>query len=138
MNSDSNIYLIIGVQILVVSILVFIYILSRKKLSIESNNKPILQRTCAGRLGMTYFSIPFVRFAVYDNFIVFAYGHKRFHLNFDEIQSIYYNHSFFNRGINFVHNNLFVDKNILLKISKYQDILKVLEGKGIKVITHRD
>lgn len=55
--------------IAIILLLITMYIISRVKISSEKGKKVLIQKTCSGRLGATYFSVPFVGLTVYDNFI---------------------------------------------------------------------
>ena len=119
--------------ITIILLLTIMYIISRIKLPIEKGKKVLMQKTCSGRLGATYFSIPLVRLAVYDNFIVFCFAYKKFHLNIGDIECVYYKESLLQRGVVFVHNNSSIDKYILVSIYRHDKFLKQLSRYGVNI-----
>ncbi len=72
---------------LVIVILGYILISSRRQSGSESNLTPIHKEICGARIGAWNYTIPFVRLSVYDDFLVVSYS-KKIVLKFNEITKI--------------------------------------------------
>lgn len=55
--------------------------------ALEDGRKPLYQEVCGGAFGRVHRSSPFVRIALYDEFLVIGYS-RRLVLRYDEIESL--------------------------------------------------
>ncbi len=66
--------------LVVISIFLVMFILSQRELPDEEGKNILFQTTCSGSYDSIHITFPFVRFYLYEDFIVFAYGSKNFTL----------------------------------------------------------
>ncbi len=133
MNEPIN-YLAIIIIFITFAILLFMYALSRCKLPIEKDKIPVLKITCAGSYGAITFSIPFVRLYIYEDFVVFAYGFRRFLLKFKEIDSISYENNIFQKCLIFYIKKKSLPQKVIIRSRKNKEIIELLNRKGINII----
>ncbi|MCP3927193.1 MAG: hypothetical protein GY714_31935 [Desulfobacterales bacterium] len=119
---------------IIFAILLFMYALSRCKLPIEKGKIPVLKITCSGRYGAIAVSIPFVRFNIYEDFVVFAYGFRRFSLKFKEIDSISYQNNIFQKCLIFFLKKKSLPQKVIIRSRKNKEIIELLNRKGINII----
>lgn len=76
--------------LLVITIIIFWFMLKRRDIvyPIEQNNKSLLNVVCGGCFGVIRVTIPFVRFAMYEKFIVITFVVK-YIINYSDIDYVH-------------------------------------------------
>ena len=94
----------------------------------EQSLKAEFVLTCAGRIGWLNLKGPFIRFAVYEDFIVIS-AYRKILLRFDEIVKVESTRLFLNIGVKIVHRNSKYPDKIILWTSNHEKIKTLLDSK---------
>lgn len=107
----------------------FIYIIKKRNslLDIEKNLTPIYMEDCGGRFDGYNLTIPFVRFKIYDNFIVISYT-KKILLKYTDIKRIEIKRHIISKGIHIYHNKDDIPKNIIVWASNCEKLKDRIEN----------
>jgi len=110
----------------------FVYFIKKRNifLEIEKNQKALFTENCGGRFDGMGFTIPFVRFTIYSEFIIISYIRKIV-LNFNEIHKIEFSKRLGTTGIHIYHKKLNTPKIIVIWSrhgDKIKDILNSKQG----------
>jgi len=73
------------IPLFIFCIFAYFYFNSKRKDPVEEMIEPLFCEQCGGRFNQFNLTIPFVRHALYEEFIVIAYGRKRIILGYGEI-----------------------------------------------------
>jgi hypothetical protein len=69
----------------------------------EHGLKPIYREQCGGRFDLFNATIPLVRFAIYEEFLVAVSGPKKYVIDFDDIQDVSVQRHFVFKGVHIRH-----------------------------------
>ncbi len=122
------------IALVVTSIFLVMFILSQRELADEEGKVPLFETICSGSYDSIHFTFPFVRFCLYEDFIVFAYGSKNFTLKLNEIECIGVQNSIFQKGLVFFHNKSSLPKRTIIISRKKKEIIKLLNNKGVRIM----
>lgn len=128
--------ILVPLLIIVIVLITFsyLYIGSKKLISQEKGKVPIYQEQCGGRFDALNLTIPFVRFTMYDDFIVAAYGKKRHIIKFDEIEKIEIKNYILSKGIKIIRKNKKTPYQIIIWSRKPHSIVRIFKQKNIPVV----
>jgi hypothetical protein len=118
--------------------LVFVYMafLCIRKDPTEEGIKPIFQEQCGGIFDFFYLTAPFVRLAIYDNFIVIAYCKKRITLNYCDINKVSIKRYVIFKGITIEHSHKDISRRITIWSFSPKHVCELLKEKGVRVETN--
>ena len=105
---------------------------SKKKAQIEHGKKPLLQEQCGGRFNLLNLTIPFVRHAMYDKFIIVSYGQKQYMLRYEEITEALCKRHIFSKGITYLHTRKDLPSSIIIWSLSCSKVVAILEEKSVK------
>lgn len=113
-------------------ILIIIFGLLYKKrnqlLDMEQGLTPIHKENCGGKFNYSNFSSPFVRLALYNDFMVIAYF-KQILLNYHEIEKVEYKNQLGQKYLRIYHTKIDAPKKILLISKNAKQILTIINSK---------
>lgn len=95
---------------------------------IEKNLKPIHVEYCGGRFGWTNLTFPFVRLAIYNDFIVISYVNK-IHLLLSEINRLEVKRHLFSKGLHIYHTRRDAPQDIIIWSTNCDGIKKLIESR---------
>jgi len=136
MISDQLFFIIpILIPIIVLSVFVYYYLGSREKLQMEQGQEPLLEEQCGGRFDGCNYTIPFVRHALYDNFIVISYGKKKIILKYEDLKKISFKRYIISNGITYFHSRQELPSSIIVWTVAYNEALNIFKQKGVPIET---
>jgi len=108
---------------------VIIYLVRKRNiiLDIEKDKNPVYSENCRGKFGV-FLNTPFVRFAIYNEFIVISYS-KKILLRFDEIDKVGFRTGFVLDRIRFYHHKTDIPSNIIIMSTNSDKIRRIIESK---------
>tara|TARA_R110002072_G_scaffold302617_1_gene486954 strand:+ start:818 stop:1219 length:402 start_codon:yes stop_codon:yes gene_type:complete len=112
----------------------YFYFGGKNKLPIESGVVPVFQEQAGGRFNGFNLTIPFVRHAVYEGFIVIAYGKTRFKLAFEEIDKVELKRHLFSKGITYHHRSNEVPSSCIVWSTDSDRVIAFLKNNGLNVV----
>jgi hypothetical protein len=118
---------------IVLSVFAYFYLGSKRKDPLEEGKTALLFEQCGGRFDMFNLTIPFVRHAIYDDYIVMAYGKKRILLKYEDIESVTLKWHLFSKGITYRHTRSDIPKSIIIWSLKPAKVARLLSEKGVTV-----
>ncbi len=128
-NIMQNLFFI---PIIAIGIVIGIFIILIKRRDVphqfELGKKPKYSEISGGRFGLFKYSWPFVRFAVYDDFLIISHWSKIM-LTFDEISKIDKGRFQFSSGIRICHSRSDIPAKIIIWTSHADEIEKAIGGK---------
>ncbi len=119
------------VVILLISLFTFDYWSSGKKNEYENNLVPLLSFRCGGNFGWTNFMKPFVRHAVYEDFVVIAYRNTKLVLPFKDITKISEPWYLFGNQVRYHHTNTKFPKKVIVRGNEMDTLKELLNTKGV-------
>ena len=119
--------------LLVFSIFAYLYFGSKKKAQIEQDKVPLLQEQCGGRFDSLNLTIPFVRHAIYEDFIIIAYGHKKIVIKYKELKNVVFSKFIISKGISYLHSNPELPSSIIVWTLSYDKALRILRQKNVRI-----
>lgn len=90
--------------LIVGGIFAYIYLSGKAKATIEEGLTPIFEEQAGGRFDNVNLTIPFVRHAIYDDFVAISYGKTKYILKFNEIKRVENKRHIFSKGLIYHHN----------------------------------
>jgi hypothetical protein len=99
----------------------------------EKGLQPIHRERCGGLFGGVYWPSPYVRFAVYQTFLVVAYGRTRHVMRFDEIQDVSKKSHLFWKGIHIRHHRPDIPRSFIIRPRDPNRAMQVLREQGVPV-----
>ncbi len=123
------------VPVIVLSVFAYFYFGSREKAQIEEGKEPLLQEQCGGRFDSFNLTIPFVRHAMYDNFIVIAYGKKKIILKYEELKKVLFKKHIISKRITYLHSRPELPSSIIVRTVSYERALNILREKDVNIKT---
>lgn len=112
-----------------IGLIVFYFLKTEKLLKIEEGKKSLYRGRCGGTINFVNMSFPFLRFAIYDNFLVIRYFTKDIVLNYVEITDVFIKRYVFNKGIFIKHKKKNVPDIIILYFFDNEKIFEILKSK---------
>ena len=88
------------------SVFAHLYFGSKKRIEIEMDKTPLFEEQAGGRFDGYNLTIPFVRHAIYDDFVVISYGKKKHVLKIEDINNVTHKKHIFSKGLAYCHNKL--------------------------------
>lgn len=117
----------------VFSLLAYFYVGSKRKDPLEEGKTALFIEQCGGRIEEFNLTIPFVRHAIYDDFILIAYGGKKILLKNEDIENVALKRYLFSKGIRYNHSRSDIPKSIFIWSTKTAKVIRVLSEKGFTV-----
>ena len=118
---------------MVLSSFAYFYFGGRKKDQLEDGVSPFFQEQCGGRFDGFNLTIPFVRHAMYDNFIVIGYGKKRHIIKYTDLSMATLKRHLFSRGITYSHSRVDLPKSIIIWSRSPEKVIDLIKGKNVEV-----
>ncbi|MFA4830836.1 MAG: hypothetical protein WC862_01010 [Patescibacteria group bacterium] len=114
------------------AIIIIVFVLLFKKrnqlLDLERGMVPIHKENCGGKFNYTNFSRPFVRLALYNDFMIISYF-KQILLNYHEIEKVEYKNQWGQKYIQIFHRKADAPKKILLITKNAEQISQIINQK---------
>jgi hypothetical protein len=132
MEMDKLMYLPLVIPLLVIALFVWFFMRKDRRHPLENNLTPAFKTTCGGIIGWMTYRGPFIRVAVYDNFLVVSCG-KPYLLKFPEITELEPCTFAFAKGFRIKHANSDYPKRLEIWVKDRDGFLAALSGK-VKVI----
>lgn len=105
----------------------------KNKHPMENGMTPIFQEQCGCRFDGLNLTFPFVRHALYGDFIALAYGNKQFILPYGNITSATLRRHLFSRGITYSHNRTDLPTSIIVWSRSPDAVLELLRARHVSV-----
>jgi len=105
----------------------------KEKHPMENGLTPIFQEQCGGRFESLYLSAPFVRHALYADFIVFAYANTQIVLPYEDIASATLTRRQFSRVIIYSYKRVGVPLSIIMWSKSPDTVLELLRARHVPV-----
>lgn len=121
------------VPITVSGVFGYFYFGGRRKSPFERGHSPQLEEQAGGRFDGFYLTIPFVRHAIYDDFVAISYGKNRHILMFSEIAEAGINRHIFSKGLTYRHSNASVPSECIIWSKNGPKVLEILSANGVLV-----
>lgn len=120
----------IGFLTPLILIIVFGYIINKRNLKLEIENKltAVYSENCGGRFNGYNLSVPFVRLTIYTDFIIISYT-KKVVLKYNDIVKIEIKKHFISKGIHIYHKRNDIPKNIIIWTANSKKIKEIIESK---------
>ncbi len=113
----------------VVGFVFFLFIKrARTRLPIEQGQKPLHEEYCGAILNNRKYSLPFVRFALYENFLVISYFGKIL-LPLESIEVIRIRRRHLLPGLQIVHHQPDAPRDLFVWLSRMDRVRSLLEGR---------
>ena len=113
-------------------IIILVFALSFKKrnalLDRERGLTPIHTETCGGKFNYVNFSWPFVRLALYNDFMVISYWQQLL-LNYHEIEKVEYKQPLGQKYLQIFHKKTDTPKKILIITKNAEQIANIINSK---------
>ena len=116
----------------VASLFVYIYRGSKKHDPIEAGLTPLFEEQAGGRFGISNLTYPFVRHAIYDDFVVISTSRRFYKLGFDQIKKIDVGRHMFSVGVTYHHNVQEVPSKLIVWSTNPGFVESLLRSKGVK------
>ncbi|MDX1443565.1 MAG: hypothetical protein R3270_07300 [Gammaproteobacteria bacterium] len=124
---------VFSIFLAVIGVFSFVVIRGRRKGAEESGRVPAFQEQAGGRFDGFNLTIPFVRHAVYEDFVVIAYGNRRHVLKFSDIKCVSNKWHLFSKGLIYQHSRADVPSQCIVWSFRGGKILEYLESKGVPI-----
>jgi hypothetical protein len=121
------------VLLVVPSSFAYFYFGGRKKDQLEEGLVPFFQEQCGGRFDGFNLTIPFVRHAMYDNFIVIGYGKKRHIIKYADLSMATLKWHLFSKGITYIHNRVDLPRSIIIWSRSPEKVIDFFKDKNVEV-----
>lgn len=131
MRDDLFMYFPLVIIPAVILMMTYIYFQADRQHPAEAGKTPRMTFRCAGVIGWISYKGPFIRIALYDDFIIISYR-KIILLKFSEI-SIKKEKFLFNKTLCIEHGNREYPDKIKLFVSDYAVFLDYLRSKSVKI-----
>jgi len=105
----------------------------KEKHPMEDGLTPIYQEQCGGRFESLYLSSPFVRHALYDDFIVFSYAKTQIVLPYQDITSVTLTRRQFSKVIIYSYKRVGVPLSIIIWSKSPDVVIKLLPALHVPV-----
>ena len=112
----------------VIGIFVWIYMRKDRQHAAEAGKTPTFSENCAGVVGWITYKGPFIRVAVYPEFLVVSCD-RQYYLPFSQISQIERRSFMFNKGYRIHHNNSEYPKRIEVWVSGRDRFKAAIAGK---------
>ena len=122
-----NISSLFGPGILI--LFLYLFIGSRRRDTLEKGQKPIIEEQCGGKFGRLNLTIPFVRHALYNDFIVIAYGWTRYILKYSDIADVSSRRHIISKGVTYTHNRKDLPSSIIIWSYKPEFVVESVKLK---------
>ncbi len=134
MDSEQAFLQIIPMIIIVAAAAIFVRIYrgSKRRGSVEAGLTPIFEEQAGGKFDMFNLTIPFVRHAIYDEFVVITTGKRYYQLNFDQIDRISIKRHLFSMGVTYHHNISDVPLELIVWSKNPERVKSFLVSKGVR------
>jgi hypothetical protein len=106
----------------------FLYKKRNTLLDMERGLMPIYKESCGGKFNISNFSSPFVRLAMYNDFMVISYW-KQLLLNYQEIEKVEYKNQWGQKYLQIFHRKADAPKKILLVSKNAEQIAQIINSK---------
>ena len=133
MASASNYLPLIPALVFAVVIFLFIrtYRGSKNIQPAEDGLTPLFQEQAGGRFDIYNLTIPFVRHAIYDDFVVISTRNRYYKLNFDQIIKFEVKRHLFSIGVTYHHNISDIPKTLIVWTTNSSWVSSLLVSKGV-------
>jgi len=121
------------VLLVVLSSFAYFYFGGRSKDRLEEGKVPLFQEQCGGRFDGFNLTIPFVRHAMYDEFIVIGYGKKRHIINYTDLAMASLKRHLFSKGITYSHSRVDLPRSIIIWSRSPEKVIEFIKDKNIEV-----
>ncbi|WP_201344499.1 hypothetical protein [Thiohalobacter sp. COW1] len=121
------------VPIVVGGVFGYFYFGGKKKSPLEAGHTPQLEEQAGGRFDGFNLTIPFVRHAIYDDFVAISYGKNKHILRFSEIAEASIKRHLFSKGLTYRHSNASVPTECIIWSKNAPRVLEILSSNGVLV-----
>lgn len=111
----------------------YFYFGGKKLNPAEEGLTPIFQEQCGGRFDGFNLTIPFVRHAIYENFLVVAYGKSCHIVRFDEIDKVEVKNFIISTGLFFHRKHKKAPYQFIVWSKSPHEVAKILKAKNVQV-----
>ena len=111
----------------------FFFLKSRRKHEDEMNLKPIFTEQCGARFNLTNYSIPFVRHALYEEFVIVSSFSGVFKIPYNSIGYATVKRYLFSVGVRYFHNNSSMPEKFIVWSIRPSLVEKILMDKEVKM-----
>lgn len=115
------------IYIILAVIFIIIFALSKKRNLLETNEFPLFQEHCGGIFNFCKLTFPFVRHALYKNFIVISYLTNTYAIQYEELLYVEIKGHFFSNYVRYYHNRKDIPSPIIIfshSLSEIKEIIK--------------
>lgn len=125
---NTLVLVVIGWLLLIISGLGYIFLRSRKLTQQEKVENLIYRETCGAKVNNLNLTWPFVRLAIYNDFIMISYF-KKILLNINDIIEIKKVRNIISEGLQLIHNSKDLPKSITIWSLNPNEVYKVLNKR---------
>jgi hypothetical protein len=119
-----------------ISVLGYVYFGGRRRADQEQGLQPLYREQCGGYFDGWCFTAPFFRLAIYDRFIVVAYGGTRYVLQASDIQEIAVKRHLLSRGIHIERCRAGVPHSFIIWSCHPDRVMKALGRQNADLQSH--
>jgi len=120
---------------LVFAVAIFLFVRiyrdSKKAHPAEDGLTPLFEEQAGARFDYLNLTIPFVRHAIYDDFVVISTRKRYYKLNFNQIARFEVKRHVFSIGITYYHNISGIPKKLIVWTTNPGWVSSLLESKGV-------
>ncbi len=123
----------LGVWLGLLLFFTYLYLGGRKKDQLEDGIVALFREQCGGRFDSFNLTIPFVRHAMYDEFIVIGYYKERYVINYTDLTTVSLKRFAFSKGIIYSHNRQDLPNNIIIWSRSPDRVIEFLKYKNVEI-----